>query len=232
MDEQLVNQVVAAVMARLSGDAATPASNGTAPVAPTRTVCRLTDSVITGDLLAEHADGVEIVQIAPQAILTPTARDHIRQNGLQITRQSTASANSGGSANSRSAVFRVVATGHWPTVDSLMAKLPQVGGAAWQTAIEADQQKLAGCLAGALSGGEITAAIILSQEAAAVACRLNRNDSVRAAVVGTAGEITALRSELSPNVYCIRPNGRTGIELSGLLRTIASGGVPEASGDM
>ena len=49
-------------------------------------VLHIGDPVVTGDLLAREHKGERAVSVVPDAILTPTAWDYIRQHRLQLAR--------------------------------------------------------------------------------------------------------------------------------------------------
>ena len=49
-------------------------------------VLHIGDRVVTGDLLAREYKGERAVSVVPDAILTPTAWDYIRQHRLQLAR--------------------------------------------------------------------------------------------------------------------------------------------------
>ena len=84
--EELVNQVVANVLSTLSRQGQVAQHAGTA--SPDASVV-LTEKVITADLLSAKVKGQTSVGIAAGAILTPTAKDYIRQNQISVHRPST-----------------------------------------------------------------------------------------------------------------------------------------------
>src|SRR6266404_2887620 len=72
---------------------ATSSSSASLPVAAPKGV-RITESVVTQALLAETINGAKQVRIGPAAILTPSARDFIRNYGIEIIRESSSRATS------------------------------------------------------------------------------------------------------------------------------------------
>ena len=64
--------------------------------------------------------------------------------------------------------------------------------------------------------------VVLSEYAEIIACRANRNERVRAAVISDRKQLELTRQHLGVNLVCINPNGRTFIELRNLLRDCAA----------
>ena len=87
MDQALIDQLVAEVMSRLvTSDE--PASKSAEPEQD-RTAVSFSDRVITGDLLSENVNGHGVIQIAGQAILTPSAQDWLRNSKVEVVRGET-----------------------------------------------------------------------------------------------------------------------------------------------
>jgi hypothetical protein len=63
--------------------------------------------------------------------------------------------------------------------------------------------------------------VIFTEQAELIACKANRNDRVRAAVVQNAKQWDQVVKTVSANVVCISPIGRTFMELRNLLRDCA-----------
>ena len=80
---------------------------------------QLTDPVITQALLAETLNGSPQVRISAKAILTPTARDFIRQKGIQIIRE-TASTKPPASIR-----WQVITTKSNPQITAALESLPK-----------------------------------------------------------------------------------------------------------
>ena len=84
MNQQaLIEQVVAEVMGKLMARNAAPQAVVPQPV-------RLCETVITADLLAESVGGRAFVEVGPKALVTPSARDWLRQNNVELLRRKTA----------------------------------------------------------------------------------------------------------------------------------------------
>ena len=75
---------------------------------------------------------------------------------------------------------------------------------------------------GSISKAEHDGVAILSEYAEIIACRANRNERVRAAVISDRKQLELTMQHLGVNVVCINPNGRTFIEMRNLLRDCAA----------
>src|SRR5712691_7899176 len=84
-----VDLIVQRVLEHLgtSGGRATGSASASAPAAAPKGV-QISEQVVTQALLAETINGAKQVRIGPAAILTPSARDFIRNHGIEIIRES------------------------------------------------------------------------------------------------------------------------------------------------
>lgn len=203
--EQLVNQIVAAVLERI----------GTARVAPAEretTTIPIDEPVITAAVLEKQvADNTPIV-IGPRAIITPSARDYIRHNNIILSRGEQPSQPT---QNKNQTIWRAF------VVQSTDA-VTQALGTTWQSALANSTPDAAGAAIDAICRAEADGVVVFADAADAVACLANRNDRVRAAAVRDMNDIDNLKQQLGPNVWVIRPSGRSFIELRNLLRGLSA----------
>ena len=242
VDASTIDRIVANVLQQLSAtDGAAPASSrsstpnassfsrdpqGSAPA--TRRIA-LNDRVITAELLAESVNGAAIVAIAPKAILTPSARDFIKERGLRIDRaapppkSATASATQGtgdaaeiaqpSTLNSQPLLIVVRNT---DAVTKLWTDLQ----ATWSRELLGCPDDAASLAIREVSRGAVQTVVILAEQTHRAVCLANRSTAVKAVTIRDAGEIAVVRRQLRANVWCIDPTARSWFELRNLLSAI------------
>lgn len=222
LDSAAVDQIVANVLKQLSassGGVRTPAislpRNTTDSRLPLTTdqpsTATLTERVITGDILAEKAQGATQVIIPEKAILTPTANDFLKVNHVQIIR-------SAGTVKARSGDVSL-STWKLITVTSTPASLRLSGEltTGWSREILGCPDDAASLAISAICRGESGGVVILSQQHFRAACRANRNDKVRAVPVSCPADVITARKQLRLNVIAIDPTNRSYYELKNIL---------------
>jgi hypothetical protein len=198
----LVERIVAAVMARLAGEAApqpaTSAAHG---------VLGLTDAVITADVLSTRLNGHVKAVFSPRSIVTPAAVDWLRERNIDWSR-----GEAGAVATQSVGRWQTLVVLSTPTLESVLssAKLPSQLVGCWKEA--AEQATASICRA------EADGIIIFSRAAVAVACRANRNERIRAAVAQGVRCIESAMRSMGTNVLVIDPRKKSFIELRNMLR--------------
>jgi hypothetical protein len=191
---------------------ATGSASASAPVAAPKGV-QITELVVTQALLAETVNGAKQVRIRPAAILTPSARDFIRNHGIEIIRESSSRSTSTGVR------WQIIATVSTPEIAAAVEGLKVRGiCAAFRLAglpVEAASQAVS-----ALCRGETAKVVVFTSQPEFVACLANRNDQVRAAAVADAAAGERVQRTLNPNLIAIDPSAKGVHELKGLLKTI------------
>ena len=123
----LIEQIVAEVMRRLMPTAASaPVSSET----NNRQTIQLTDSVITADLLSEKVANESRVAVGVKAIVTPSARDWLRHNNVELTQASDGTANGAAASVETKSDKLVITHSASQTIDRVLedAGRPSNGG--------------------------------------------------------------------------------------------------------
>ena len=222
LDTAAVDQIVANVLKQLSaGGTAVPGREvrderqepATASGSPLSSlVTHLTDRIITGDLLAEKANGAKQIIIPAKAILTPTAHDFIKTHRVQVTR------GGGAAAVSRSGevsltTWKLITVTSTPAVARLSGEL----GAGWSREILGCPDDAASLAISSICRGDAGGIVILSKQHFRAACRANRNDKVRAVSISSPAEVKTAREQLRLNVIAIDPTNLSYFELKNIL---------------
>ena len=218
----LVEQVVGDVMSRLdtgSPDArlvenrpAVPSTNSTIEsTSPTV----LSEKVITEDVLERHFNGAVTgcLVISANAVVTPTGRDFLKRNAINVTRQTASAASNTGAANWLAVVVQTC-----PVLTGVLNDFCGTGNIHWKR-IEAPKLTEAVELAiGLLCRGDASGVIVFTDEPHTAACRANRNEKIRAAATAEVETVRQVQKQMNANWFCIDSAGRSYFELRNLLR--------------
>jgi hypothetical protein len=206
--QRVVAQLAPQAAAALPATAARldPAEGSSSPLA-----VQVSEHVITQALLSETVNGSRQVRISPQAILTPSARDFVKQQGIKIIRE-TASAKS--SSVSR---WQVIVTRSNPQITAAVESLPQLG-IAFDLRLLGLPAEAAAQATSALCRGESAQIVVFTDQPELVACLANRNDRVRAAAAGSVAAVERVRISMQANLIAIDPESRNTHELKALLK--------------
>src|SRR5262245_33253402 len=185
------------------------------PVPPTTPKSvQISEPVVTQALLTEASHGAKQIRIGPAAILTPSARDFVRNHGIEVIRES----------SSRSAAtglrWQVVATASTPDVIAAVEGLKGRGISADFRLVgltaEASSQAIS-----AVCRGEAAKVVVFTSQPELVACLANRNEQLRAAAVADVATSERTQRTLNPNLLAIDPSAKGVHELKAVLKMFA-----------
>ena len=225
VDQALIERIVSNVLAQLQPVSVHPVVEvpKSAPkmMAVEKSVAiELTASIITADLLEETARVGQPLKIGRSSILTPSARDWLNTKRIDWSRIDKLSA--GGSGTTKGAArWQLIVQTVTPTVKALhdgLKRQPE----GWKIELVGQPVEAATLAIGSISKAEHDGVAILSEYAEIIACRANRNERVRAAVISDRKQLELTMQHLGVNVVCINPNGRTFMEMRNLLRDCAA----------
>lgn len=183
---------------------------------------QLTDSVITADVLAENVAGGINVVVGERAIVTPSARDWLRHNKVELihdTRAASAKASASVEVNSDRLVITHAAS---QTIDRVLEDAGRPSNGGWNRKSVESADEAAKKAIGELRRESSRVIVVLTTEPEVVACLANRNEKVKAAVVADAAAVVRVKSGLDGNVFVIDPTGRSFFELRNILRQVGS----------
>ena len=175
------------------------------------TALTIAAKVVSEDILiAARAAGRTIV-LQAGAIITPSGKDYIRKNGLTVA----------GSALNKPAT---VSTGSFVVVGNNATCQSAASTAGWKTSAASNEHDAALAASQTLKNG-IT--VTCGGEPSVVACLLNRNPDVRAAVITKATNLITLTTVMSPQVVCLDSIGWSFGDILKLLRSLSSANRPQ-----
>jgi len=220
VDGELLEQIVRGVLHELGGAAPNsdpPKTN--VPHVPKELV--LTEKVITAELLEKRWSGAPRLRIGSASVVTPSARDFLRQHNLECVR-----ASAGDRATSELVKWKALVVSSTKTLEEALADAARRADAHWTRALADGDDDAVERGVSALCRGEAGGVMIFTTRGASVACRANRNPRVRAAAIAQAGCIRAAREDLGANLYAVNPAGRSLVQLRNILREAANGPAP------
>lgn len=231
VNQALVDQIVANVLAQLQPEPPRPVIAPPAPKAPPVATTRpqateLTAAVITADLLATTVRSGMALQIGRKSIVTPAARDWLHTNKIVWTRSGSVAPQS---LVATEPTVKVVSVGKWQLViQTVTANVRALQDAfkrqsdGWDIQLVGQPQEAALTAVRSISTAERDGVVVISESAESIACRANRNTRVRAAVIADRKQLELASQQLGINLVCINPQGKTFIELRNLLRDCAA----------
>jgi hypothetical protein len=217
VDNDLIEQIVANVLAELQPAPHDSAPKSTTPISPRMSeVIELDLPVITAEVLSDAVRQGQAVRIGRRSILTPSARDWLGSRKLGYSRMN------GSSVHATSARWQIVMT----TVTQAVAALrPVLAGC--RTELLGTAREAAEFATRAICSGEADGVFGLCGSAEAVACLANRNAKVRAATWNSPAELNGLMATLGPNLLVMNPQRKSFVELRNAIRAVQQLGRPQ-----
>lgn len=224
-EQALIERIVADVMRQLMADAS-PAPEPPAParsttnrqvqVAEKRTSSvRLDVKVVTEDTLQESVNGHKTVEVGDKAIVTPSGRDWLRRNKVELLREKSSSGSQ--TDISRRGSGSVIVHSSSEAVEKVLDHYASTEG--W-TSQRVGCRNDAVSLAESTVNGDGSPVVVFTNEPEAVVCEANRNRDLRAAVVGDVTAVARVKESMQGNLFVISPSGRSFFELRYLLHSL------------
>lgn len=220
--QQLVSQVSVAKEINSATEARPSKVSPVPAVEAKTTTVDLISPVITADILESAVRPGQSVRIGRSSILTPSARDWLNAKRISWTRldKSTGSSSTTTPSNSKFR-WQIVLQTMTPNVQALYEGLRRLADG-WKFELVGQPMEAAALATSLIGTAECDGVIVFSDYAEFIACKANRNERVRAAVMHNSKQWELVMRTLSANVVCISPAGRTFVELRNLLRDCAA----------
>ncbi|MCP4171751.1 MAG: hypothetical protein GY758_13365 [Fuerstiella sp.] len=203
--EAITQSVLRELHARGVVSAAAVAARNTSDDTSAAPVAVLQQKVITEDTLAAADAAGHSLAIPAGAVITPSGHDYIRRHAVSISSglpsASTATTGTLISVGDCTAASSAAAAANWTIV---------AAGCEFEAAAEAEQVT------------ERHPVACCSRQPSIAACLVNRDSSIRAAVVTQNTDMNLLFSAMNPQVICLDSNGWTFTELRRLFRRISA----------
>jgi Ribose/Galactose Isomerase len=173
--------------------------------------------VLTADDLARHLNGQSQLILSPRTVITPLAVEHLKANGVSVTRQAEEAKPSGqltwGYSQERP----------FPVVQTAVEALRQDGVALKELpALEGLVCRWAKALAECVQRGECQGGVIFCGDPGLVCCVANKVAGLRAVPVATVAQAARATLTLGANLLAVEVPGRTFFEVRQILRTVCA----------
>ncbi|MCA9017011.1 MAG: hypothetical protein KDA77_16890 [Planctomycetaceae bacterium] len=219
--EELVNQVVASVLSTLSRQGQGRQTTGSVPpVSAAGASVVLSEKVITADLLAEKAKGHAAVGIAAGSLLTPSAKDYLREFKISVHRATTAAAPATGQRTS----WRAIVLSNSLAVENALTTIEQQTGTRWSQELSSSLEESVKDAISSLCRADAAGVVLFASAAEKAACLANRNQKVCAAAIQDVNHLRTVIAQMSPNLICVNPEQKSFMELRNLMKTFVNAG--------
>ncbi|GAB4145938.1 MAG: hypothetical protein Tsb009_18360 [Planctomycetaceae bacterium] len=219
-DEHLVNRIVQDVVAQLRQ--ATPAVRIVDESIDSKSEQVLDEAVITADILAAKVNGQrKSLIIASRSILTPSAKDYLREHKINWTR-----CTNGSLSESKNARWLVVSVNLSPAVQSAIREFEERRAVDFRYEMTGCKREAVSLAIAEICRATVDGAIIVSENADEVACLANRQPKVRAVTAQNTTQIQQAHERLGANIFCVDSSGKSYMECRNLLRAVIAGGAP------
>ena len=202
--DQIVRNVMREMQSRTTSSAPAALMQPIASKTPTEQIISISSRVLSEKVLVTANAAGRAISLQPGTVITPSGRDYIRKNGVRLT-----SDVSGTGSASLSGVFIAVGTHATTSAASAAGWKALTASTEFDAASLASQHAAAGIVA--CCGGEPSV----------VACILNRNPAIRAAVITRATNLVTLITVMSPQVVCLDSSSWSFGDILRLLRSLA-----------
>jgi hypothetical protein len=213
MDQALIEQIVANVLQELQPTPALRAETVATVVAEVQ----LDVPVITAGILQDRVQAGQTVRIGKKSLITPTARDWLHTHQVRWQRGGHSNASTGTPQHRRQLLISTITPAVRTLSDAASRELP-----GWKHELSGNSPEVANAAIRAINAAEAELVVVISDAADVVACRANRNERVRAAVVVSPEHLRLLAEHMGPNVLVINPRNRSFVELRNLMHACAA----------
>ncbi len=196
--------MVAAASEKNHHGIARPSTTEQATTRDSQHVITLTEKVVSEDVLAAAGAAGRSITLLPSAVVTPSGRDFIRRN--QVRLQNTA-------INSET----MTESGLLITIGESSSAQTAAKTAGWKVFSAGNEFSAADT---ALKVAVKQSVICSGGEPSIVCCLLNRQPSVRAAVVTKNTNLTALGNSMNPHVLCIESTSWSVVDILRVIRSL------------
>ena len=184
----------------------------------TKTEIACEERVITATLLAEKVKRGQRLVIGQQSLITPAAHDYLKQQRIEWSRGTESSTGKQAGSTAKTSNWRMlISTSTGAALAAVKAVEKQTGTPRHLTGGLTELTETAISL---LTRNDCAGLVALTQQPQILACRANRQATIRACEVRDLKSWEELRRDLQPNLVAINPQERTVNELRNLIVNI------------
>ncbi len=176
------------------------------------------DAVVTADVLEQKVKNESRVQINARSLVTPAARDWLRENGVEWCRRENGATNPENETNKQRC--KVLVVNEFSNLQTIVNDLAASSRNCWSLELANDNCSATEQTIQELCRSAIDQIVVVSLVPERIACDVNRNRRIRAAVIETASRLQTISQNMKTNCLCINPAGKSYFELRNLMRAI------------
>jgi hypothetical protein len=212
-DNRQIDAIVHAVLERLGRSAGASKANVAAVSAGGHGELTISDNVVSAASLAGRLNNIQKLVIPARAVITPSARDLLRDKNISVTRALMTS--------STSPTQLIIGTaGVKLDISSVLRGLASRGVTAEQLPAVGLGQVTNELAEEVAKGGKL--AVLLTGNPAAAVCLANQHRGVRAAMAANRGEVNEVIRAVGCNFLVVDATRRQNAELLRIVETFAS----------
>jgi len=205
--DQIVRSVMREMQSRVpAADVVASVGSETAREAAEPDTLRISSRVVSENVLLEAQASGRSISIEQGAIITPSGRDFIRRNNVRVSSQ----------IGGRSAGAM---TGTLITVGANSIVQSAASTAGWKALTASTEFEAASLASANLINGRV---VCSGGEPSLLACLLNRNNAVRAAVVTRGTHLATLTAVMNPQIVCLDSSAWSFGDVLKLLRGLSA----------
>lgn len=191
---QQIERIVREIVSRLNNGNAQVTQNGSSEKTENQVgTLTLTEKVVSVETLGGKLDNVSQLRLQPKAVLTPAARDELRDKGIEILFDHAVATTTG-------RPDLILGTTDETNAQQLSDRLAQIGIKTQLIHDNCARRLVANLTKRFSTTGRL---IVVADQPYTATCVANRNQNVRAAVVRDEAELKIVSKEISPNVIVI-----------------------------
>ncbi len=175
-------------------------------------VAVIQSTVVTADLLAEKVGANKTVRISPKAIITPAARDYLREKNITVESidSKTIQTQTTKSELVQNGWHGLVVSAS-ETLNGCLQNLQKSSNGCWSQELSDSTSAAVKMARQEVSRGNKRGYIIFTDKAATACCEVNRNEQVRGVVISRVADLPAI-TEVKANVICLPASGLSFME--------------------
>ncbi len=212
--EAEIERIVREVLGRL-GSAASQTSGGAASTNNGSATLIFEQRVVTQADLEGRLENKTRVTVLPGAVITPAARDYLRERNIALVRGDT------NGQRSSSVRIKLAAAGTTYEPGELIRQL-SAEGIDIELLDRGDLLSAVDALAENVARGGFSG-VLLTNDPAAALCLANRQPGIRAALAASVVDVEAAILQIGVNMLVIEPTGKSSVALRQMIRRFCSG---------
>ena len=214
LDQIDIDGIVQSVLQQLQRREDRPLISAINPVSQPKlnNVAVIQSAVVTADLLAEKVGTNKSIRISPKAIITPAARDYLREKNITVeSLDSATTQNQTVKSETTQNGWHGLVVSASETLNACLQNLEKSLNGRWSQELSDSTSAAVKLARQEVARGNKRGYIIFTDKAATACCEVNRSEQVRGVVISRAADLPAI-AEVKANVICLPASGLSFME--------------------